>query len=118
MYNIFMDYIEKFVKDLRINSTEPEQILWHVLRNRRFCNVKFRRQVNIGKYIVDFIAFEKRLVIELDGSQHLTDENIIKDNERTEFLNSQGYRVVRYFNDDILHNLTAVLEDLWDKLNN
>ena len=76
--------------------TQPEQILWHFLRNRRFLNYKFRRQVLIDKkYIVDFICYEKNLIVELDGRQHLSQEHILYDKERTEYLNKAGFNVVR-----------------------
>ncbi len=95
---------------------EPEKILWARLRDRRFNNYKFRRQVQIGKYIVDFVCYEKQLIIELDGSQHLTPENIREDEIRTKYLEERTFKVVRYYNTDILNNIDCVLQDLWDKL--
>ena len=81
-------------KVLRKNQTTQEQKLWSLLRNRSFHNLKFKRQYPIGSYIVDFICLEKNIVIEIDGGQHNTDENIKYDNKRTEFLNSKGFKVV------------------------
>ena len=111
-----MDKFENLIKNLRKNLTEPEKILWSLLRNRRFCNCKFRRQVQVGKYIADFVCYEKQLIIELDGRQHLTPENIEADKIRTKYLNERSFQVVRYNNTDILNNLETVLQDLWSKL--
>ena len=112
-----MKNLTELVKQLRHNQTLPEQIIWCVLRNRSFSNTKFRRQVQIGNYIVDFVSFEKMLVIELDGSEHLTAEKVEYDRKRTEELNVRGFRVIRYYNNDIMNNLDNVLEDLWNKIN-
>jgi len=112
-----MKNLSDLVKTLRHNQTEPEQIIWHILRNRSFCNCKFRRQVQIGNYIADFVSYEKMLIIELDGREHLTPENIEYDKKRTKELNTRGFKVIRYYNSDILNNLNNVLEDLWNELN-
>ncbi len=111
-----MQDIKSFVKNLRHNLTDPEKILWHYIRNRRFSNYKFRRQVLIGKYIADFVCYEKMLVVELDGREHLESENIIHDELRTRYLNKRGFKVVRYYNTDILNNISSVLQDLWNNL--
>ncbi len=92
---------------LRQNSTEPEAKLWTYLRSHRLNNVHFRRQHAIGKYIVDFCAPRQRLIIELDGSQHLGREQ--QDEERTAFLNGKGYRILRFWNNDVTNNLEAVI---------
>ena len=108
---------KQLIKTLRKNMTQPELILWHFLRNRRFLNYKFRRQVLIDKkYIVDFICYEKNLIIELDGRQHLGQEHILYDKERTEYLNKAGFNVVRYYNTDIFNNIESVLEHLKTEL--
>ena len=113
-----MKDLSDLVKMLRHNQTLPEQIIWQVLRNRSFCKCKFRRQVQIGNYIVDFVCYEKMLVIELDGSEHLQQDKIVYDNNRSRELRERGFQVIRYYNNDILNNLDIVLEDLWQKLNN
>ncbi len=95
-------------RNLRKNITSQEQKLWNLLRNRQFFGVKFVRQYPIGPYIVDFVCRRKKLVIELDGGQHNTDENIEKDNERTEFLRSKGYTVIRFWNNEIDSNIEGV----------
>ena len=111
-----MKNLKNLVKNLRKNMQEPEKILWARLRDRRFNNYKFRRQVQIGKYIVDFVCYEKQLIIELDGRQHLTPENIREDKIRTKYLEERTFKVLRYYNTDILNNIDCVLQDLWDKL--
>jgi 5,10-methenyltetrahydrofolate synthetase len=104
--------MNNFAKTLRKNLTLPEKILWYHLRNRGFLGYKFRRQVQIDDYIADFICFEARIIIELDGRQHLTDENLLYDQKRTEYLAEQYFRVIRFFNTDILNNIDLVLEKL------
>lgn len=86
--------------------TDAEERLWFHLRNRRLGGHKFRRQVTIHPYIVDFLCIEKRLIVEADGSQH--SENV--DARRTAFLELQGYRLVRFWNSEILSNTEGVLE--------
>ncbi len=86
---------------LRRDATEAEKVLWQVLRNRSLGDAKFRRQVPIGRYIVDFACLERRLVIEADGGQHAASEN---DAERTNWLESRRFRVLRFWNHDILEN--------------
>jgi very-short-patch-repair endonuclease len=71
--------------------------------------VKFRRQEPVGSYIVDFVSFDKKLIMELDGGQHNEDRVIDKDEERTKWLGSQGFRVLRFWNDDIMQNLEGVI---------
>ncbi len=102
-------------KNLRSNQTDCENIIWQNLRAKRLNNIKFRRQVPIGKYIVDFINLDKKLVIELDGSQHL--DAIQYDNNRTEYLTNSGYKVVRFNNNDIINNLESVLNKIVEEYN-
>lgn len=100
----------RFAKRLRRDATLAEQKLWQHLRNRRLAGVKFRRQMPIGPYVVDFISLEQGLVIEVDGSQH--DEQAARkhDETRTADLNQQGFRVIRVWNNDVLSRLNAVLD--------
>jgi very-short-patch-repair endonuclease len=84
--------------------------MWAMLRDRRFCGFKFRRQHPVKPYILDFYCEEAKLVIELDGGQHNTDSARRYDVNRTEFLNSTGITVVRFWNHDVLENTDAVLE--------
>lgn len=102
----------EFAKTMRTNSTDAENLMWQLLRAKRFMNLKFRRQHVIAPYIVDFYCHELGLVIELDGSQHGTDDGKKYDAERTMFLEALGFRVVRYWNNDMFTNTESVLEDL------
>ena len=102
-------------KNLRSNQTDCENIIWQNLRAKRLNNIKFRRQVPIGKYIVDFVNLDKKLVIELDGSQHL--DAIQYDNNRTEYLTNLGYKVIRFNNNDIINNLESVLNKIVEEYN-
>jgi very-short-patch-repair endonuclease len=95
-------------KELRKNSTDAERALWRQLRAHRLAGYKFRRQQSIGRYIVDFLCFEKRLIVELDGGQHA--EQVAYDAERTAWLQSQGFKVLRFWNHEVLQNTEAVLE--------
>ena len=99
-------------RELRKNQTSQEKKLWSMLRNHQFYGYEFRRQYPIGDYIVDFICREKKIIIELDGGQHNENKNIINDTKRTVFLNSLGYRVIRFWNNDIDNNIEGVFEVL------
>ena len=92
---------------LRKNQTNAERLLWHHLRDRRLAGHKFRRQHPIGPFIVDFVCIEARLIIELDGGQHTL--QVEDDNQRTTYLESKGYRVVRFWNNQVLKDIQAVL---------
>jgi very-short-patch-repair endonuclease len=92
---------------LRRNLTDAERTLWQSLRNRRRGDRKFRRQVPIGRYIVDFLCEECRLILEIDGGQHAQSQGY--DDARTRYLNTCGYHVLRFWNTDVLENLEGVL---------
>lgn len=96
---------------LRRNQTPEEQVLWRALRNR-FLNVKFRRQWPTGGYIVDFVCFEAKLILELDGNQHAEEAARAYDAVRTEFLEAGGFKVVRFWNNEVRTNLDGVLETI------
>ncbi len=100
----------KNAKNLRLDMTNAETILWNVLRAKKFNGYKFRRQQPIGKYIVDFVCMNAKLIIEIDGGQHNFDENILADQKRTNFLKNCGYKVIRIWNNDIFENLDGVVE--------
>lgn len=102
--------LRKFSRSLRRSQTEAEKKLWNCLRSGRFLGFKFRRQLPLGPYITDFCCLEKRLVVELDGSQHAADSK--KDSERTKFLEKEGFQVVRIWDNEALANIEAVLEYL------
>src|SRR6516225_8322257 len=97
----------QFAKALRKTMTEAEQLLWRHLRAHRMSDQKFRRQQPVGPYIVDFVHFGARLVVEADGGQH---NDSTGDARRDAWLRSQGFRVLRFWNNDILQNIEAVLE--------
>ncbi len=101
-------------RKLRSEMTETERFVWAKLRNRRFAQFKFRRQVPLGKYIVDFICFDRRTIIELDGGQHTLQREY--DAQRTAWLESQGYCVVRFWNHDVLGDWETVEEEFWRRL--
>jgi len=99
-------------RNLRKNSTEAEKLLWSYLRNRNFLNLKFRRQHMVSPYVADFYCQELRLIVEIDGGQHTPE----KDRLRSETLGGQGYFILRYWNNEILQNLSGVLEDLGNQI--
>ncbi len=99
-------------KEMRNKPTEAEKMLWNVLSNKGIDNYKFRRQHIIGEYIVDFVCLEKRLVIEVDGSIHNEPEQIEHDKYRTEWLESKGFRIVRYANNQVLNDLFKTIENI------
>jgi very-short-patch-repair endonuclease len=99
-----------FARNLRQEHSDPERLMWAVLRDRRFCGFKFRRQHPVTPYILDFYCHEARLAIELDGGQHNTDAARGYDEGRTAFLEAQGLRVLRFWNHDILGDIETVLE--------
>ena len=102
-------------KILRKSATPQEIILWSRLRRKQL-SYKFRRQHSIGKYIVDFYCSEKKLIIELDGWQHRKENNEGYDAERTNFLESLGYKVIRFWNNDINKNIEGVILKIEDNL--
>lgn len=92
--------------------TEAERRVWFHLRAHRFHGTGFRRQVPIGRYVVDFVCFEHRLVVETDGDSHGSDAQRRRDEARTRFLQSAGYRFVRFWNRDVYENMEAVLQGI------
>jgi very-short-patch-repair endonuclease len=104
----------KFARQLRKDLTDAEKKLWYALRDRRFENFKFRRQVPIGKYIADFVCQDCKLIVEVDGSQHEGSEH---DRERDAWLTSIGYRVLRFWNIDTFKALDGTLLAILDALN-
>ncbi|MCC7202113.1 MAG: endonuclease domain-containing protein [Nitrospirae bacterium] len=95
-------------KILRKKSTDTENLLWRHLRAKQMEGLKFRRQEAIGKYIVDFACYEKRIVIEVDGGQHSMMEN--EDNTRDQWLKDEGFKVLRFWNNEVLTNIEGILE--------
>jgi len=95
-------------RELRKNPTEAERKLWKYLRLRQLGGYKFRRQQPLGSYIVDFVCLEKKLIVELDGGQHSIQINY--DAKRTEWLETHGFRVLRFWNNDVLEEIEIVKE--------
>ncbi|WP_438748212.1 endonuclease domain-containing protein [Pararhizobium sp. O133] len=104
-----------FVKSMRVDATLAENLLWQALRNSQLEGFKFKRQVPLDGYILDFVCFDARLVIEVDGFQHA--ENT-RDLARDAFLNGQGFRVLRFWNEEIVRNLDGVCLTILSELKN
>lgn len=102
-----MDLLAR-AKRLRVEQTVIEQRLWYYLRAHRFMGLKFKRQKPIGRYIVDFVCMEHRLIIEIDGGQHA--EQSRYDQARDDWLRSEGYTVLRFWNNEVLLQMESVLE--------
>ncbi len=108
--------IESFCREtarrLRANPTSAEDRLWRHLRRLPNFGSHFRRQVPIGPYIADFACMAARLIIEVDGSQHGTDAGLARDETRTRWLEQEGYRVIRFWNNDLTKNIEGVLDTI------
>ncbi len=104
-------------RQLRRNATDAESLLWQLLRNRQLDGWKFRRQHPVGPYILDFYCHEAGLAVELDGSQHAEPAQAGYDAERTQALETGGIRVLRFWNNEVLKNTNAVLQEIWNVLN-
>jgi len=98
--------LTSLAKRLRKQPTQSEQTLWQHLRLKQMAGLRFRRQQLIGDYVVDFVCFEKRLVIEVDGGQHSPE----RDQFRDRWLNGNGFKVLRFWNNEVLNNISGVLE--------
>jgi very-short-patch-repair endonuclease len=102
-------------RQLRQDATDAEQRLWSALRDRRLSGYRFRRQYPIGRYIADFACTRHRLIVEADGSQHADSD---ADRARTAWLEGQGWRVLRFWNNDVLANTDGVVETILKELTN
>jgi very-short-patch-repair endonuclease len=103
-----------FAKLLRNNATIPERLLWNRLRGRQLGGFRFRRQRPIGNYVCDFVCLSESVVVELDGSQHV--EQADYDAQRDAFLKSSGFRVLRFWNGDVMERLETILETIHEAL--
>ncbi|POS02566.1 5-methyltetrahydrofolate--homocysteine methyltransferase [Flavobacterium croceum DSM 17960] len=112
LYKILKDK----AKEMRNKPTEAEKMLWNVLSNKGLDGVKFRRQHIIGEYIVDFVCLEKRVVIEVDGYVHNIPEQKEHDKQRTEWLEQNGFKVIRYSNNQVLYDLVSTIESIRKEL--
>ena len=95
---------------MRREMTQPELKLWSILRNRALVGVKFRRQMPIGNYIADFCCLDRRLIVELDGGQHVEQE--AADVSRSMFLSQKGFRVLRFWNEQVLSGSEFVVAEI------
>lgn len=105
---------KNYVQELRQNTTDAEMHLWYFLRAKRLKGYKFRRQHLIYPFVVDFVCVKKKLIIEIDGGQHV--ENSQYDERRSELLKEKGYRVLRFWNDEIFKETEIVLNEILDAL--
>jgi len=110
------EHLLAFARQMRSDSTDAEKRLWKLLRNRRIAGFKFRRQVPLCRYILDFYCQDAKLAIEADGGQHDEPANAEHDARRTQYLQSQGIRVLRFWDTDILKNTDAIAEKIYREL--
>ena len=103
-----------FAKHLRKNQAPAEQLVWEGVRNRRCGGYKFRRQVRIDQYVVDFLCVAKKVIVEIDGVSHEGREDY--DAQRTKHLEMRGYHVIRFTNDDVYEDVDAVIEAIYQCL--
>jgi very-short-patch-repair endonuclease len=103
-------------KNLRQTQTEAEMFVWCKLRNRRFAGYKFRRQVPVGNYIVDFLCLDQRVIVELDGGQHNDPSHRAYDSRRDDWLRAEGFEVLRFWNSDVFLEWEAIAERIWHVL--
>ena len=107
----------QFARNLRRHETDAERNLWSRLRNGQVAGMKFRRHQPVGNYIVDFICFEKSLIIEVDGSQHADPLIETRDQDRKISLETGGYRILRFWDNEVLTNIEGVLSKILSALN-
>jgi very-short-patch-repair endonuclease len=96
--------------------TDAERKLWQYLRRIPVAQTHFRRQATVGPYFADFACHQQRLIIEVDGGQHNRTDRVLADAKRSEYLKSQGYRVLRFWNNDVLTNIEGVMESIYATL--
>ncbi|WP_348982918.1 DUF559 domain-containing protein [Azospirillum sp. TSA6c] len=108
------DYITERARDLRMNATDVEKIVWQKLRNAQL-GAKFRRQEPILGFVADFVAHDHRLIVELDGGQH-AEQRAAHDERRSRMLEQAGFRILRFWNTDVIDNLDGVLETIRARL--
>lgn len=108
--------LKTYSRRLRKNQTETEKFLWNRLRDRQLAGCKFHRQFPLDQYILDFYCPEKKLAIELDGEQHLSDKQVSYDEKRTIHLKNQGIKIIRFFDNEVFQNINGVLEKILENL--
>jgi very-short-patch-repair endonuclease len=105
------DMFHELARELRKNMTDKERLLWSKLRGKQFGGFKFRKQAPIGRFIVDFVCFDRKVIVELDGDQHAV--SVEDDKKRSEWLQSQGYRVLRFWNHEVVEYADMLIESIW-----
>jgi len=108
--------LKELARVLRKNMTDAERFLWSKIRRKQLKEFQFYRQKNIGDYIVDFYCPAAKLIVEIDGGQHYSEENIVKDEVRDKFLSDLGFRVLRFSNSDVFKNIEGVVEEIYNHL--
>jgi len=108
--------LKNTARTLRKNMTDTERLLWSRIRRKQLKGHQFYRQKTIGNYIVDFYCPSAGLIIELDGSQHLSEEGMKKDRARDQFLNRLGFKVVRFLSVDVFSNIDGIVEEIYEQL--
>ena len=109
---LFMNLlVTQYARDLRKNLTDAEERLWQLLRKKQL-GVRFRRQVPLGKYILDFACFDPKIIIEIDGGQHADPRAELYDQQRTAWLESHGYKILRFWNNEVLGEIENVVEEI------
>jgi very-short-patch-repair endonuclease len=111
-----MRRLTHLARRLRKESTDAEKLLWKYLRRKSLFGLKFRRQEQIGDYIVDFVCYEIKLIIELDGGHHNQDETKMNDKRRQKWLESQSFNVIRFWNNEVMKNIEGVLQIIKEKI--
>jgi len=111
-----MEILTEAARQLRKRQTEAEKRLWFKLRDKQLKDVKFRRQEPIGSYVVDFVSFEKKLIIEIDGNPHRETQTRVNDKQRSLWLLQQGFKVLRFWNSEIENNLDKVVSKIKDSV--
>ena len=106
--------VNQIARNLRRRQTDTERLLWSRLRNRQLAGYKFRRQHPIGRFVVDLVCLDVKLIVEVDGGQHA--ERHEEDQQRTAFMQQAGFRVLRFWNNDVLNNTEAVLDAIRNEL--
>ena len=104
--------ISEHASRLRRDATDVERRVWQILRNRQLVGMKFRRQATLGRYVVDFLCIDAKLIVELDGGQH----NAEADEPRTKWLEANGYSVLRFWNHEVVENIAGVVDAIHAEL--
>ena len=114
-----LDYntrLKSFSRELRTGMTDAEQLLWKYVRRKQLCDIQFYRQKPIGNYIVDFYAPAVKLVVEIDGGQHFSNEYLRRDQKRDAYLASMNLKVLRFDNGQVLKSLGDVLDEIYRQI--